>query len=97
MWRKTKWIFEVIEMFSDLDMLETELSDVMQNINNYRDDRGNSSLHIWWWHDRIEMCKYLIEEKKAQVDARDQKGWTPLQIAAFHGRLKVIRYLVTKG
>jgi len=41
--------------------------------------------------------KFLVEELKADVNARDFKGYTPLHHAAARGDNELIKYLVSKG
>ncbi len=41
--------------------------------------------------------RFLVEELKADVNARDFKGYTPLHHAAARGDNEVIKYLVSKG
>jgi ankyrin repeat protein len=41
--------------------------------------------------------RYLVEELKADVNARDNNGFTPLHHAAARGDNEMIRYLVSKG
>ncbi|CAD7928023.1 unnamed protein product [Amoebophrya sp. A120] len=93
--RKTAKIFQLVEE-GDVTMLDIELVDVESNISTYRDDRGNTALHLAAWKDRMEVCVYLLDEANAQVDARDSKGWTPLQIASFHGNRKGCELLLSK-
>ena len=46
---------------------------------------------------RLAALKYLIEELKADVNAKDDKGYTPLHGAALTASNEVILYLVSKG
>jgi uncharacterized protein len=41
--------------------------------------------------------KFLVEELKADVNARDPNGFTPLHFAAARGDNEMIKYLVSKG
>ena len=41
--------------------------------------------------------KFLVEELKADVNARDHSGYTPLHNAAARGDNEMIKYLVSKG
>jgi len=82
----------------DKEQLELELMELeRKQVDTYRDERGNATLHICAWHGRLECCRMVIEEYGAKVDVRDQKGWTPLQVASFHGEKKVCEYLMSKG
>ena len=45
----------------------------------------------------LPTVKFLVEELKADVNARDFKGYTPLHHAAARGDNELIKYLVSKG
>ena len=45
----------------------------------------------------VPTVKFLVEELKADVNARDFKGYTPLHHAAARGDNDLIKYLVSKG
>jgi len=45
----------------------------------------------------IPAVKYLVEELKADVNARDHNGFNPLHHAAARGDIELIDYLVSKG
>jgi ankyrin repeat protein len=45
----------------------------------------------------MRAMRYLVEELKADVNARDNNGYTPLHHAAARGDNEMIRYLVAKG
>lgn len=45
----------------------------------------------------VPTVKFLVEELKADVNARDFKGYTPLHHAAARGDNELIKYLVSKG
>ena len=45
----------------------------------------------------VPTVKFLVEELKADVNARDFKGYTPLHHAAARGDNALIKYLVSKG
>lgn len=44
-----------------------------------------------------EIAKYLIEDKKADVNAENEYGWTALKYASDEGRLEIVKYLVENG
>ncbi|KAI3893428.1 hypothetical protein MKX03_020272, partial [Papaver bracteatum] len=61
-------------------------------------------LHIFKWlasdlakGGSLEVCKYLIEDLKLDVDSKDGKGTTPLHHAAMKRHLETARYLLEKG
>jgi len=83
----------------DLDHLRCEILSLPSSasVAAYRDERGNSVLHLTAWHGHEQATAWLIEECRLPVDLRDVKGWTPLMIAAFHGQRKICKYLMKKG
>ncbi|KAI3926262.1 hypothetical protein MKW98_028398 [Papaver atlanticum] len=45
----------------------------------------------------LEVCKYLIETLKLDLDSKDRIGTTPLHHATMKGHLEIVRYLLEKG
>lgn len=79
------------------DLLEIDLMDLdRKQIPGYRDDRGNSILHVAATHGRLEVVQMLLEEYGLAVNPRDSKGWTPIAVAAFHGHKKLCQFLMSK-
>jgi len=79
------------------DLLEMELMDIEPNqIGSYRDDRGNTVLHICAEHGRLDCIKFLLDEVKMAVNSRDSKGWTPIAVAAFHAQKKACQELMAR-
>lgn len=44
-----------------------------------------------------EIARYLVEEKKADINAENEYGWTALKYASDEGRLEIVKYLVENG
>merc|ERR1712176_341683 len=65
-------------------------------IGTYRDDRGNSVLHLCAEFGRLECVEMLIDEMKLDVNLRDGKGWTPVAISGFRGHKKVVQSLIAR-
>merc|ERR1719199_1067466 len=63
-------------------------------IGTFRDDRGNSVLHLSCIHNKLECMKLLVDELGMNVNLRDAKGWTPIAMAAFHGHKQICRELM---
>ena len=78
--------------------LELALLDLQPGeVNTLRDGKGNALLHVAASKHKPEICIYLVEEAKAQVDSRDAKGWTALMVAALAGAKRVCIELLARG
>mmetsp|Transcript_64940 Transcript_64940/g.152784 ORF Transcript_64940/g.152784 Transcript_64940/m.152784 type:complete len:550 (+) Transcript_64940:63-1712(+) len=94
--KKTEKLCELTEQ-GEKDLLEIELMDVARKeIPTYRDDRGNSILHVAAAHGRLEIVSLLLDTFSFGANPRDSKGWTPIAVAAFHGHKKVCQALMSK-
>ncbi|KAI3987393.1 hypothetical protein MKX01_042397 [Papaver californicum] len=62
-----------------------------------KDQNGGGSLHVAAAGGSLEVCKYLIEKLKLDVDSKDGEGGTPLYHAAMEGHFDTVRYLLEKG
>ncbi|MCL7037784.1 hypothetical protein MKW94_029558, partial [Papaver nudicaule] len=58
---------------------------------------GRGSLHFAAEGGSLEVCRYLIETLKLDVDSKDEEGTTPLYAAAVKGHFDTVRYLLEKG
>jgi ankyrin repeat protein len=67
----------------------------LNQVNNLYD--GGTMLHILAKNGRLEFCKFLIEEKGANVDATDKLLRTPLHWAIIEGHTDVVCYLLNKN
>lgn len=68
------------------DELELALADLEpRQLPMYRDDTGNTVLHIAASQGQSEVVNMLIEEYKMDVNLQDSKGWTPIAVAGFYG------------
>ncbi|XP_026377439.1 ankyrin repeat domain-containing protein 49-like isoform X2 [Papaver somniferum] len=61
------------------------------------EDDGESLLHAAATGGRLNVCKYLVETLKVDVDFKDGDGYVPLHHAIFKGHLDIVRYLLEKG
>jgi YVTN family beta-propeller protein len=60
-------------------------------------DGGMTPLSTAVFHGRMEIVKFLVDRKKAEVSYRNRDGNTPLHLAAFLCRREMIDYLLQKG
>ncbi|CAE7865034.1 TNKS2 [Symbiodinium microadriaticum] len=94
--KKTAKLCELTER-GDKDALELELLDLdRKEIPAYRDDRGNSILHLAATHGRQEIVTLLFDSFGFGANPRDSKGWTPIAVAAFHGHKKICQVLMAR-
>ncbi|XP_026385337.1 ankyrin-1-like [Papaver somniferum] len=61
------------------------------------DEGGRGCLHFAAEGGSLNVCKYLLDTLKVDVDAIDGKGYTPLCRAIEKGHLDTVRYLLEKG
>jgi ankyrin repeat protein len=76
---------EILEEYPEMD------------VNDVHDEDGDSPLHCVAVDGELEMCKYLIEVKNANVNILNHERETPLYIAAMNGHLDLCQYLHDKG
>lgn len=60
-------------------------------------NKGNSALLIAVWDGRLDIVRYLLENKslKISINQADGNGFTPLIKAAIRGRVEIARYLLS--
>eukprot|EP01068_Selenidium_serpulae_P014902 Selendium_serpulae@DN6157_c7_g1_i4.p1 len=46
---------------------------------------------------RLDVVKWLLNEKKGNIDEKDDCNQTPLHLAAMAGRLQVVKFLLDRG
>lgn len=66
-------------------------------ISDTPDKSGITPLHIAAEIGSTEICDYLLEAGKAQINALDQHGATPLHYAAYQGHKHVTGFLLSHG
>jgi len=94
--KKMQKLAELAEQ-GEKDLLEMELMDIERSqIGSYRDDRGNSVLHVAAEYGRLECVEMLIDELGMDKNIREAKGWTPVAIAAFRGHKRVCQALLER-
>jgi ankyrin repeat protein len=68
--------------------------DVNRPLNEY--PYNQMPLHLATEKGHFELVKYLIEERKANVEIRDHDRWTPLMYSVFYNHPIIYEYLVKK-
>ncbi|KAI3855412.1 hypothetical protein MKX03_025370 [Papaver bracteatum] len=66
-------------------------------IGKIRDEYERGCLNFAAAGGSLEVCKYLIEDLKLDVDSKDGTGHTPLFDATIRGHLDTVGYLLEKG
>ncbi|MCL7030465.1 hypothetical protein MKW94_024312, partial [Papaver nudicaule] len=70
---------------------------VADAIGKITDGKGRGSLHFAAFGGSLNVCKYLHETLKLDVDVKDKNGHTPLYLATVKGCLDTVMYLLEKG
>ncbi|XBH73409.1 hypothetical protein VPH35_100516 [Triticum aestivum] len=61
------------------------------------DGQGDRALHLAAGAGRVEVCRYLVEDLRLDVNQLNFIGDTPLYLSALHGRADAARYLLDHG
>ncbi|KAI3893439.1 hypothetical protein MKX03_020283, partial [Papaver bracteatum] len=70
---------------------------VKESIEKLKLEDGRGCLHFAAAGGSLQVCKYLLEKLKLDVDSRDGEGSTPLYHACAEGHFDMVRYLLEKG
>ncbi|KAI5669485.1 hypothetical protein M9H77_19338 [Catharanthus roseus] len=68
-----------------------------QTVADVKDANKRGALHFAAREGQTEMCKYLLEELKLDVNTKDDDGETPLLHAARQGQTATAKYLLDCG
>ncbi|XP_076942973.1 uncharacterized protein LOC143613028 [Bidens hawaiensis] len=68
-----------------------------QTVANIKDANKRGALHFAAREGQIEVCKYLLQELKLDVNTKDEDGETPLIHAARQGHISTAKYLIEHG
>ncbi|XP_048250451.1 ankyrin repeat domain-containing protein 50-like isoform X2 [Haliotis rufescens] len=74
------------------DLLVTQGADV-----SAMDDDGNNILHVACLGGHVDVVKYVLSQKVADINSRGQYGRTPLMVAAEKGHRQMFDLLVREG
>ncbi|XP_048134133.1 ankyrin-3-like [Rhodamnia argentea] len=83
-----------------VEKLASKLHDgrgMARTVAEAKDDEGRGALHFAALEGNIELCKYLLEALKLDVDPKDVYGNTPLQFAADLPQIETAEYLIDQG
>ncbi|XP_051122739.1 uncharacterized protein LOC127245757 [Andrographis paniculata] len=68
-----------------------------QTVADVKDANKRGALHFAAREGQTEVCRYLLEDLKMDVDTKDEDGDTPLTHAARQGHIATAKYLVERG
>ncbi|KAF6173451.1 hypothetical protein GIB67_027146 [Kingdonia uniflora] len=68
-----------------------------RTIADIKNPFGGGVIHIAASYGKIDVCKYLIEEVKVNVDDKDDDGQTPFYYASMEGHMLTAMYLLEHG
>ncbi|XP_050275159.1 uncharacterized protein LOC126717456 [Quercus robur] len=68
-----------------------------RTVADIKDANKRGALHFAAREGQTEVCKYLLEELKLDVDSKDEEGETPLIHAARQGHTDTAKYLLEGG
>ncbi|KAL9225495.1 hypothetical protein vseg_001412 [Gypsophila vaccaria] len=87
----------------DIDMLKKlakQLDDgkgISKTVAEIKDANDRTALHFAAREGEMEVCKYLLEDLKLDVNVKDAEGETPLVHAARQGHTDTVSYLLDHG
>ncbi|XVF42212.1 hypothetical protein PTKIN_Ptkin01aG0342300 [Pterospermum kingtungense] len=87
----------------DLDLLKNiaaqldEGKGLAKTVADIKDANKRGAIHFAAREGKTEVCKYLLEELKLDVDTKDEDGETPLLHAARQGHTLTTKYLLDHG
>jgi len=95
---KNNILFAIVDE-NDLQLMMYVLDDRKVPLDvNWQNEFGDTLLHkIAYQHKDIEMLKYLVEKKQADVNLPNREGRTPLHCAASRNAYHISNYLIDHG
>ncbi|KAF9605978.1 hypothetical protein IFM89_021304 [Coptis chinensis] len=87
-----------LDLFKKLAVqLDEEGKGLKKTVEDIKDANKRGALHFAAREGRTDVCKYIIEELKLEVDTKDEDGETPLLHAARQGHIDTAKYLIECG
>lgn len=68
-----------------------------ETVEAIKDANKRGALHFAAREGQTEVCKYLLEELKLDVDTKDEDGETPLIHATRQGHIDTVKYMIACG
>ncbi|KAG5539326.1 hypothetical protein RHGRI_019779 [Rhododendron griersonianum] len=86
-----------LDLFKKLAAQLDDGNGLAQTVADVKDANKRGALHFAAREGQAEVCKYLVEELKLNVDTKDEDGETPLLHAARQGHITTVKYLIECG
>ncbi|KAF7138379.1 hypothetical protein RHSIM_Rhsim07G0074300 [Rhododendron simsii] len=86
-----------LDLFKKLAAQLDDGNGLAQTVADVKDANKRGALHFAAREGQTEVCKYLVEELKLNVDTKDEDGETPLLHAARQGHITTVKYLIECG
>lgn len=86
-----------LDLFKKLASQLDEGNGIAKTVADVKDANKRGALHFAAREGKTDVCKYLIEELKLDVDLKDDDGETPLLHATREGHLATANYLLEHG
>ncbi|XP_055816963.1 uncharacterized protein LOC129886338 isoform X2 [Solanum dulcamara] len=86
-----------IELFKKLAKERDHGKGMVATVASVKDGKERGALIFAAAEGKIELCKYLVEELKIDVNQRDKEGQTPVLHAARQGHTATVQYLIEQG
>ncbi|XP_060218202.1 uncharacterized protein LOC132645306 isoform X1 [Lycium barbarum] len=86
-----------IELFKKLAKQLDDGKGLAGTVADVKDANKRGALHFAAREGKIDLCKYLVEELKIDINEKDEEGETPVLHAARQGHTATVQYLVEHG
>ncbi|XP_047339029.1 putative ankyrin repeat protein RF_0381 [Impatiens glandulifera] len=86
-----------LDLFKKLAAGFDDGNDLAKSVAAVKDANKRGALHFAAREGNIDVCKYLVEELKLDINEKDEDGETPLLHAARLGHIATSKYLVECG
>nr|XP_010917583.1 uncharacterized protein LOC105042167 isoform X5 [Elaeis guineensis] len=86
-----------LDLFKKLAMQLDDGKGLAKTVADVKDANKRTALHFAAREGRTDVCKYLLEELKLDVNMRDDDGETPLIHASRQGHFLTAKYLLEQG
>ncbi|PHT41066.1 hypothetical protein CQW23_19920 [Capsicum baccatum] len=86
-----------VELFKKLAKQLDDGKGLAGTVADVKDANKRGALIFAAREGKTELCKYLVEELKVDVNEKDEEGETPVLHAARHGHTATVHYLIEQG